>query len=190
MARIARSGVEFGLGWSMPPPIHVRLLPHDPQWAVRAKSEIDRLCSAAGRAMQTIHHIGSTSIPGIAAKPILDLLGVAESLFTLDSVQNRLEALGYASHGEYGFAGRRYYTLNDTNSGERCVQLHCYARGDPAIERHLAFRDFLCARPEVALAYEEEKARCAALHPLNSHAYTECKSSWIKRVEADALRVR
>ena len=171
----------------MPPPIPVKLLPHDIRWATLAQNEIDRICQAAGSELLHMHHIGSTAIPGITAKPVLDLLGVARSLITLDAAQGRMKLLGYVCHGEYGLVGRRYYTLSDPESGERRTQLHCYADGDAAIERHLAFRDYLRGNPESASEYEQEKARCAAIHPDDSHAYTDCKAAWIKRVEAEAL---
>jgi GrpB-like predicted nucleotidyltransferase (UPF0157 family) len=172
----------------MPPPIKVTLVPHDPRWASLAGAEAARVKAATGSTMIEVHHIGSTAIPGISAKPILDLLPVAGSLAELDRARPALEEIGYAWWGEYGLPGRRYCTLSDRDTGDRRVQLHCYARGDPAIVRHLAFRDYLRAHTDLAGQYEEEKARCARLHPNDSHAYTDCKSGLIKLLEAEALR--
>jgi GrpB-like predicted nucleotidyltransferase (UPF0157 family) len=173
----------------MPDPIPVELQPHDSAWAEQAAREATRITHALGdEIIVAVHHVGSTAIPGIRAKPILDLIPVAASLQTLDAARPHLEAIGYVWWGEYGLPGRRYCTLVDRESGRRRIQLHCYERGSSAIDRHLAFRDYLRAHLTVARAYDVEKARCRDLHPGDSHAYTDCKDAWIRRVEQAALR--
>jgi GrpB-like predicted nucleotidyltransferase (UPF0157 family) len=167
--------------------IPVELVPHSPQWAEMARDETARLCEALGGVLITVHHIGSTSIPGIVAKPIIDLIPVATNLEALDAAQPKLEALGYRWFGEFGLPGRRYCWRMDPATGKRAVQLHCYAKGWPEIDRHLAFADYLRAHPPIAKDYEAEKMRAAALHPDNTLDYNAAKDRWIKRTEADAL---
>jgi GrpB-like predicted nucleotidyltransferase (UPF0157 family) len=171
----------------MPPPIPVELDPHDPAWAATARREAARLADALGDILVTVHHVGSTAIPAIRAKPILDLIPVVVGLAALDDARAGIEALGYVWWGEYGLPGRRYCTLDDPATGRRQIQLHCYEDGSPEIERHLAFRDYLRAHPDLARAYDAEKDRCREQHPLDSHAYTDCKNEWIRRIEREAL---
>ena len=171
----------------MPPAFPVVLKSHDPQWAGAAEREAERLRGVLGDTLLHVHHIGSTSIPGLVAKPILDLIPVVRSLAALDAAQGNLEALGYASWGEFGLPGRRYLTLDDAVQGRRLVQLHCYAQASPEITRHLAFRDYLRARPDLVVEYEAIKRRCAEAHPDSSHAYGDCKGEWVKRIETEAM---
>ena len=170
----------------MPRP--VALAPHDPQWAVRAAALIADLRAAAPDAFRTLHHIGSTAVPGLAAKPVIDLLGEAGSLAAIEAARPALEALGWRWRGENGAAGRRYFTMDDPETGERAAHLHGHAVGDPMIAWHLAFRDRLRAEPETAEAYAREKARCAALHPGDSGAYAACKKAWTDRVAGEAVK--
>jgi GrpB-like predicted nucleotidyltransferase (UPF0157 family) len=171
----------------MPPSFKVDLLPHNPRWADNAADEGRALEAAIGSCLLEVHHIGSTAIPGIHAKPILDLLPVVRSLTELESHRRTIEGLGYQWLGEYGLTGRRYCIRTDPVTGRRLVQLHCFAEGSSEIVRHLAFRNYLRERPDVARAYDREKARCRDLHRGDSHAYGDCKAAWINAVEAEAL---
>jgi GrpB-like predicted nucleotidyltransferase (UPF0157 family) len=174
-------------GFIVPPPLGVNLEPHDPAWALAAAWEATTLGAALGSVLVAVHHIGSTSIPGIAAKPILDLLPVVSSLDRLDACRPQLEHLGYEWWGAYGLVGRRYCTKSELVSGRRLIQLHCWAATSREIDRHLAVRDYLRNDRQLADAYETEKRRCQALHPDNSHVYADCKAAWICAVQARAL---
>ena len=125
----------------MPPPIKVELLPHDLRWTENATAEAEALAEAIGPCLLTVHHVGSTAIPGIRAKPILDLMPVVVSLSKLEKRQHHIEALGYKWWGELGLPGRRYCTKDNPATGLRLIQLHCYVDGSAEITRHLAFRD-------------------------------------------------
>ena len=171
----------------MPERIAVELHDHDPGWAVVAKQEAARIAPGFGDHLVRIHHIGSTAIQGIMAKPILDLMPEVSELDSLDEVRPQLEALGYEWFGEYGIPGRRYLKRDDPETGRRLVHLHCFETRTPNMVRHVAFRDFLNAHPAIAKEYEAEKARAYRLHPGDSHAYTDEKAVWVRRVEGDAL---
>ncbi len=138
----------------------------------------------------TIYHIGSTSIPGIACKPILDLLlsvphnnkGIAR----LDDKQDAFENLGYEVMGEFGIEGRRYYRMFDEH-GERLIHLHAFTAQSPHVTRHLAFRDFIRAHPHFARAYSDLKLELFARHDGEREAYMDGKHDFITRCDELAL---
>jgi len=163
----------------MPPPIKVELVPHSSTWEFAAREESLRLAEAFAGAVLDVHHIGSTAIPGIHAKPVVDLLPVVRSVTDLDAMRSVFLRLGYECWGEYGIPGRRYCSLDDPATGRRKFQLHCFESESDQIERHLAFRDYLRANPAKAQEYNQEKHRCRELHPDDSHAYSDAKSAWI-----------
>ena len=169
----------------MPPPIPVTLAAYDPEWPRMAARHAERL-RVLGPILVTVHHIGSTSVPELAAKPIIDLMPLVTDLADLDRECRCVEALGYIWHGELGIPGRRYCTLSD-EAGIRIVQLHFFGADSPQVRRHIAFRDYLRAHPDAASAYEKEKRRARDLHPNDSHAYTDEKDAWIRATETRAL---
>jgi GrpB-like predicted nucleotidyltransferase (UPF0157 family) len=186
MSMIALRVFEMmGYGLIMLSPIRVFIADYNPEWPVHATEYAAEL-RAISPIILNVYHIGSTAVPGLAAKPIIDLMLLVTNLTALDELRSRTEALGYKWHGELGISGRRYCTLSN-EAGIRIVQLHCFEEGSPHIERHLAFRDYLRTYPDVAEAYENEKRRAAQLHSDNSHAYSDEKGEWIRNIESEAL---
>jgi len=169
----------------MPEAIAVVLSAYNPDWP-RMASEHAKELRVLGSNLVSVHHIGSTAVSGLAAKPIIDLMPVVADLVALDGTRERIEALGYKWYGEYGIEGRRYCTLIDL-AGVRIAQLHFFKTDSPHVQRHLAFRDYLRANPEVAHAYENEKRRAREIHPDDSHAYNDEKAAWIQKMETKAL---
>lgn len=161
----------------------------DPRWPRAAEAEIARwLDTVPG--LVTVHHIGSTAIPGMPAKPVLDLLPIFTDAEARDAAREAVERLGYEWLGEYGLEGRAYARMDDPKTGRRLVQSHAYPDGHSAIRRHLAFRDALSGNAALRAGYASVKGACAALHPDGGVEYGVCKSAWIERVEARALERR
>lgn len=156
----------------------VTLTPHDPAWAEMAAAEAERLKGALGGLLLAAHHIGSTAIPGIEAKPTVDLMPVVTDLETLEMRRADVEALGYLWRGEFGIQGRRYCVLE--RDGKRIFHVHFFAEGHPNITTQMVFRDYLRARRDEALAYEAIKREAAAAHPEDSLAYNDHKAEWIR----------
>ncbi|MCE9523152.1 MAG: GrpB family protein [Alphaproteobacteria bacterium] len=160
--------------------VPIELLDHNPAWADIARTEAARLRGVLGGLIVDVHHVGSTAIPGIKAKPIVDLAPTVTSLDELDARAGEVTELGYEWRGEYGIKGRRYCPLTDTRSGKRLIHVHFFATDAPEIVRYLAFRDYLRAHGEEARAYETQKLAAAALHSFEMVAYTHAKGPWIK----------
>ena len=166
----------------------VTLSPWSPDWPVRAEALRAEIAAVAPGVFLALHHVGSTAVPGLIAKPVIDLLGEAADLAAVEVAGPALAALGWRARGENGEAGRRYFTLDDPDTGARLAHLHAHATGDPMIPWRLAFRDRLRAEPATAAAYAREKMSCTALHPGDSGAYAACKKAWTDRVAGEAVR--
>lgn len=166
----------------------IEVVPYQPRWPQQAAAEAARFASAlaADPRLLAIHHIGSTAVPGLPAKPTLDLLSVVADLACLDDARAAIEALGYQWRGESGIRNRRYFTRTAPD-GARLAHVHCFPEGDPAVREHLAFRGYLRAHPQVAHAYAELKQACAQLHPHDGAAYTDRKAPFVQRTLNAAL---
>lgn len=164
----------------------VRVVPYDPDWRVAFAVEAECIRGALQDRQIEVHHIGSTAIPGIFAKPIIDILLVVPSLELLDSKVPSMEALGFESLGEFGIAGRRYFRKNST-TGIRTHQVHAFKAGSAGVRRHLAYRDYLRSHPEAAQEYSLLKQRLANEFPQSMQDYIDGKDAFVKHHESLAL---
>ena len=122
----------------------VRVADYDPKWPEMFEAEAALVREIIGDNLITIFHIGSTAVPGLKAKPVIDMLPVVRDVAALDGLTREFAAAGYEAMGEFGLPGRRYFRKGGAN---RTHQLHAYQYDAVhAITRHVAYRDYI-ARP-------------------------------------------
>ncbi|WP_077624133.1 GrpB family protein [Sediminibacillus massiliensis] len=153
------------------------------QWKRDFQSEKELLQELLGYQLRTVHHIGSTSIPGMHAKPVIDILIEVLDIDAMRACKEKMEAAGYKSHGENGIAGRRFYSKG---GNERTHHVHIFGVGDPEIARHLAFRDYLINHPDEARKYAELKMNLARRYSADMESYISGKDAFIKDIDKKA----
>ena len=164
--------------------MNVRVVAYTSAWVDRYHQEAALLRGVFGEELVDIHHIGSTSVPGLQAKPIIDMLPLVRQIERVDGFNDAMAALGYEAMGELGIPGRRYFRKG---GDDRTHQAHVFQVDDPNVERHLAFRDYLRAHPAVAAQYGELKAALAQQFPTDIYGYMDGKDAFIKAVEKEAV---
>jgi GrpB-like predicted nucleotidyltransferase (UPF0157 family) len=168
-------------------PIKVEVLPHNPGWRDEFERESKQVALALGENAIAIHHIGSTAIPNIYAKPVIDLLVEVNDITQVDNCAAAMEALGYESMGEFGIPSRRYFR-KDNESGVRTHHVHIFEGGSSQVERHLAFRDYMIAHPKAAQQYSDLKRELVKTLDLSDiEGYMDGKDEFIKVMEKRAL---
>ena len=145
---------------------------YNPDWPHLFEKEAKQLSEVFGEILVNIHHIGSTSIPMTCAKPVIDILVEVTNIESVDSRNPMLIELGYVPRGEAGIEGRRYFRKG---GDERTHHIHAHEVGSPHIERHLNFRDYLRAHPEIAKEYCQLKKRLVIY--LQPERWIKC---WLK----------
>jgi GrpB-like predicted nucleotidyltransferase (UPF0157 family)/glyoxylase-like metal-dependent hydrolase (beta-lactamase superfamily II) len=133
-----------------------------------------------------IHHIGSTSVPGLKAKPIIDIMPVVKDIEKMDSFNEQMISLGYECMGELGMKGRRYFRKGGDH---RTHQVHVFqADNKEDINRHLAVRDYLRTHSEDVKQYGDLKENLAKHFPKDIAAYMDGKDEFVKELERKALQ--
>jgi GrpB-like predicted nucleotidyltransferase (UPF0157 family) len=166
-------------------PYVVEVVPYNPNWASLFQTEAEQIIKVLGEEVVKIHHVGSTAIPGIYAKPIIDFLVEVRHIDIIDNFNENMQTIGYEAHGEYGIPGRRFFTKEQNH--KRTHHVHIFRTRDPEFQRHLAFRDYLNAHPEEAQRYSRLKQKLAHEFSKNSVSYTSGKDDFIRAVERKAI---
>lgn len=164
--------------------MHVKVVEYTEDWVAQFQREMEKMWDLFGEELINIHHIGSTSVPGLKAKPIVDMMPVVKQIDRIDAYRPQMEMLGYECMGEFGIPGRRYFRKGGDN---RTHQIHAFEQGDPNVLRHLAFRDYLRANREDAVRYGDLKAELARKFPYDIESYMDGKDALVKEIEKKAL---
>lgn len=172
-----------GLGLLRTP--EVLLAPHNPKWQDAFAYEQEYLLNSLQIPSLTLVHCGSTSIPGIYAKPILDILGGVDSIATIDDRKGVLETLGYEYKGEYGIPGRRYCTFYGADKQTTYVHLHIFEKSHYEFYKHFVFAHHLRNSKEAATEYEQLKLRLVK-EKLPRSEYSAAKNEVIQKLQKQA----
>jgi len=169
----------------MPRP--VKIVDYDPRWPIIYEEERSSILEVAGSMILAIEHIGSTVVPGLSAKPIIDIMAGVEGSEDADECVRLLQAIGYDDVTSQPEAPDWYYCLG---KGFHSVgyHLHLVRHGSEHWERHIVFRDHLRTNPETARDYERLKRHLASEHGSNRLTYTEAKTSFIESIVSRVKR--
>ena len=159
----------------------LRLVQYDDTWPTRFESEAARLRAALSATTSPIEHVGSTAVPGLGGKPVIDVAIAVSSEAAADACIAPLTELGYEYRGQHGDDPRRRYYVRNAE-GARAVQIHLYILPAVGWDEQLAFRDALRADPALAAAYEAEKHRVADEVAWDKAAYSLAKGAFVERV--------
>lgn len=158
----------------------VKVSPYNSSWPEMFKQEAHLIKQALGDNCIAIHHIGSTSIPGLSAKPILDILPVVKNILHVDKASESMQQLGYEVKGEHGIAFRRFF---QKGTPSKTHNVHVYEEGDPEIDRYIRFRDWLRSNPNDALTYSNLKLDLAKKFPEDILNYCLGKDAFVAGID-------
>ena len=162
-------------------PQHITVVNYNSEWPLKYTEERDYITEILKDNCISIYHIGSTSVPGLAAKPIIDIMAVVRSLERVDAVRKSFEEIGYEYLGEFGIKGRRYLRKG---GDERTHQIHIFQADDwNNIGRHLAFRDYMRTHEKEREEYAKIKIELAKKFPYDIDGYCDGKENFVREIE-------
>ena len=159
------------------------MVSYNSNWKEMYKEEAEKIKNVLSDIIVDIHHIGSTAIPGIKAKPVIDILVEAKDIEGVDQYNHKMEELGYEAMGEYGITKRRFFRKGENN---RTHHIHIFQTGNVEIERHINFKEYLIAHPDKGREYSKLKEKLVNKFTYGVENYTNGKSYFIKEIDKKA----
>ncbi|APQ95415.1 GrpB family protein [Clostridium botulinum] len=164
----------------------IQVVHYNPKWEKMFYDEASKIRDIIKEKEVAVIHIGSTSVPDLKAKPIIDILLVVQDINSLDKNIKEFNKLGYEAMGEFGLPGRRYFRKGGDN---RTHQIHAYQFDNISeIQRHISFRNYLRKHRDIAEEYGDIKESLAKKYPNDTNGYCDGKDLFVKKVEAKALQ--
>ena len=164
---------------------HVEIVEYRPEWAEIFEREREAILDKCSPWVMEVHHVGSTSVPGLAAKPILDIMPVVANPVDGENAVEPMTRLGYRYRGDNGLPGRFYF--DKVVDGRTVMHCHMYPQDHSDVRKLVAFRDRLRTDRETASEYERLKRVLASKYRDDREAYTDGKGAFIIETTATAL---
>ena len=164
---------------------HIEIVGYRPEWRVIFDKEKESILERCRPWVIEVHHVGSTSVPGLAAKPLLDIMPVVANPDDGEDAVKPMATLGYRYREDNGLPGRFYF--DKIVDGRTVVHSHMYPQNQFDVRKLMAFRDHLRSHHEAALAYEGLKRKLASKYRNEREAYTDSKTAFIKCITEAAL---
>ncbi|MGG0643075.1 GrpB family protein [Sporosarcina gallistercoris] len=161
----------------------IRLSEYDKKWIQLFEDEAEFLAGIFKDEVVNFEHFGSTAVPDMKAKPVIDMMCLVKDIEKIDLFNSQLQLHGYDVAGEWGIPGRRLFRKGGDN---RTHHVHVYQHNHPQIRRHLVFRDYLRTHPDEVERYSGFKEKLAERYDETS-LYSKAKKPFIKEMEQQAL---
>ena len=169
------------------PPEANRVVAYDPSWPAQFEAIRRRLAPALEGTTATVEHVGSTSVPGLAAKPIIDIMIVVSDQGQVPDAIDRLAAIGYVHRGDLGVPGREAFSEASDRSSLAYHHLYLAVEGTEPHFNHVGFREHLRRHPEAATRYEARKLEVAYLiTPSSRESYVNAKAEVVEQLLTEA----
>jgi GrpB-like predicted nucleotidyltransferase (UPF0157 family) len=161
----------------------VEVVSYNSNWKKMYKEESEKIKNILNDIIVDIHHIGSTAIPGIKAKPVIDILVEVKDIEAVDRYNNKMEELGYEAMGEHGIPKRRFLRKG---GNKRTHHIHIFQVGSEEIERYINFKEYLITHPDKGREYSKLKEKLVNKYTYDVENYTNGKSDFIKEIDRKA----